>query len=161
MFALPVTHLAQALRRQSVGYRGRPMPIAPVAQINEFLHGFDRHYGLQMLECSESEVRAQVLVGEHHKQPAGLVHGGLYASIAESIASIATGLTVLDEGNVAMGMSNSTNFLRPVSEGTVHAHAVCLHRGRTTWLWDVTFTDDEDRVCALTRMTIAVRPLQR
>jgi uncharacterized protein (TIGR00369 family) len=106
-------------------------------------------------------VRAQVLVGEHHKQPAGLVHGGVYASIAESISSIATGLTVLDEGNVAMGMSNNTNFLRPVTEGTVHAHAVRLHRGRTTWLWDVTFTDDQDRVCALTRMTIAVRPLQR
>lgn len=137
------------------------MPIAPVAQINEFLLGFDRHYGLQLLDCSENEVRAQVLVGEQHKQPAGLVHGGLYASIAESIASIATGLTVLEQGNVAMGMSNNTNFLRPVTQGTVHAHAVRLHRGRTTWLWDVTFTDDEGRVCAMTRMTIAVRPLQR
>jgi len=137
------------------------MPIAPVDQINEFLLGFDRHYGLEFLECAESEVRAQVLVREHHKQPAGLVHGGMYASIAESIASIATGLTVLDEGNVAMGMSNNTNFLRPITHGTVHAHAVRLHRGRTTWLWDVTFTDDEDRVCALTRMTIAVRPLRR
>ena len=88
-------------------------------------------------------MRAQVLVGEHHKQPAGLVHGGLYASIAESISSIATGLSVLDEGNVAMGMSNNTNFLRPITEGTVHAHAARLHRGRTTWLWDVTFSDDE------------------
>ncbi|MGH2878286.1 MAG: PaaI family thioesterase [Solirubrobacteraceae bacterium] len=137
------------------------MPIAPVAQINEFLHGFDRHYGLELLEISESEVRARVPVAEHHKQPAGLVHGGVYASIAESIASIATGLTVLDEGNVAMGMSNNTNFLRPVTEGTVHAHAVRLHRGRTTWLWDVRFTDDRDRLCALTRMTIAVRPQSR
>lgn len=136
------------------------MPIAPVAQINEFLLGFDRHYGLELLECTESEVRAQVLVGEHHKQPAGLVHGGVYASIAESMASMATGMTVFDEGNVAMGMSNNTSFLRPITQGTVHAHAVRLQRGRTTWLWDVTFTDDDDRLCALTRMTIAVRPLR-
>ncbi|HEX5308276.1 MAG TPA: PaaI family thioesterase [Solirubrobacteraceae bacterium] len=136
------------------------MPIPAAAAINQVLLGFDRHYGLELLDCSDSEVRAQVVVGEHHKQPAGLVHGGLYASIAESIASVATGMAVLDEGDVAMGMSNNTTFLRPITKGTVHARAVRVHRGRTTWLWDVTFTDDEDRVCALTRMTIAVRPLR-
>lgn len=136
------------------------MPIPPAAAINEVLLGFDRHYGLEFLECAEDEVRARVAVAEHHKQPAGLVHGGLYASIAESIASIATGMTVLDAGDVAMGMSNNTSFLRPITQGTIHAHAVRIHRGRTTWLWDVTFTDDDDRVCALTRMTIAVRALR-
>jgi 1,4-dihydroxy-2-naphthoyl-CoA hydrolase len=135
------------------------MAIPPVAQINEFLLGFDRLYGLELLECTDSEVHAQVVVLEHHKQPAGLVHGGVYASVAEAIASIATGMTVLEEGNVAMGMSNNTNFLRPVTAGTVHAHATRIHCGRTTWLWDVTFSDDDGRICALTRMTIAVRPL--
>jgi 1,4-dihydroxy-2-naphthoyl-CoA hydrolase len=59
-----------------------------------------------------------------------------------------------------MGMSNSTSFLRPVTEGTVHAQATRVHRGRTTWVWDVTFTDDSGRTCALTRMTVAVRPLR-
>jgi 1,4-dihydroxy-2-naphthoyl-CoA hydrolase len=135
------------------------MPIPPVAQINEYLLGFDRLYGLELLEFSEEEVRARVVIRDEHKQPAGLVHGGLYSSVAESIASLATGMTVLDEGDVAMGMSNNTSFLRPITEGTVHAHAKRLHRGRTTWLWDVSFSDDSGRVCALTRMTIAVRPL--
>lgn len=135
------------------------MTLPPVAQINEHLLGFDRLYGLELLEMTDSEVRARVLVRDEHKQPAGLVHGGLYASIAESVASIATGIAVLEEGNVAMGMSNNTSFLRPTTAGTVHAHAVRLHRGRTTWIWDVTFSDDDGRACALTRMTIAVRPL--
>jgi 1,4-dihydroxy-2-naphthoyl-CoA hydrolase len=135
------------------------MAMPPAAQVNEFLMGFDRLYGLELLDYSESEVRAQVIVRDEHKQPAGLVHGGLYASVAEAIASLATGLSVLEEGNVAMGMSNNTSFLRPITAGTVHAHAKRLHRGRTTWLWDVTFSDDSGRTCALTRMTIAVRPL--
>jgi uncharacterized protein (TIGR00369 family) len=135
------------------------MAIPPASQINESLLGFDRLYGLQLLECSDSEVRAQVVVRADHKQPAGLVHGGVYASVAEAIASIATGMTVLDEGHVAMGMSNNTSFLRPVTAGTVHAHATRIHRGRTTWLWDVKFSDDDGRTCALTRLTIAVRPL--
>jgi 1,4-dihydroxy-2-naphthoyl-CoA hydrolase len=135
------------------------MAMPPVTQINEILLGFDRLYGLELLECSDSEVRAQVVVRDELKQAAGLVHGGLYASVAEAIASIATGMTVLDEDHVAMGMSNNTSFLRPMTTGTVHAHATRLHRGRTTWLWDVKFSDDDGRTCALTRMTIAVRPL--
>ena len=53
----------------------------------------------------------------------GLVHGGVYASIAESIASLATCGAVHEDGNVAMGMANSTSFLRPITEGTVHAEA--------------------------------------
>jgi 1,4-dihydroxy-2-naphthoyl-CoA hydrolase len=98
-------------------------------------------------------------VREEIKQPAGLVHGGVYASIAESLASLATALAVMRDGNTAMGLSNNTSFLRPITEGTVHAHATRLHRGRTTWVWDVRFSDDQGRTCALTRMTIAVRPL--
>jgi 1,4-dihydroxy-2-naphthoyl-CoA hydrolase len=151
-----------AFRRQRriVGYRGRPMTIPPVATLNGILHGFDRLYGIEFVELNETEARAQVVVRDELKQPAGLVHGGVYASLAESLASLATGMTVLDEGNMAMGLSNNTSFLRPILEGTVHAHAVRVHRGRTTWVWDVTFTDDNGRTCALTRMTIAVRPLQ-
>lgn len=135
------------------------MSLPPAEQINEVLLGFDRLYGLRVVELSDTEARAEVPVGKQHKQPAGLVHGGVYAAVAEAIASIATGMSVLERGEVAVGMSNNTSFLRPITQGTVHAHATRLHRGRTTWLWDVRFTDDQQRLCALTRMTIAVRPL--
>jgi len=87
-----------------------------------------------------------------------LLHGGVYASIAESLASLATALAVRERGETAVGLSNSTSFLRPVTAGTVHALATRLHAGRTTWVWDVSFSDDAGRTCALTRMTIAVRP---
>jgi 1,4-dihydroxy-2-naphthoyl-CoA hydrolase len=128
-------------------------------QINEASRGFDALYGLEFEVCGEEEVRARVLVRDELKQPAGLVHGGLYASMAESMASFGTGLGVLAEGSAAMGLSNSTSFLRPITEGTVHGHARRLHRGRTTWVWDVHFSDDAGHLCAVTRMTIAVRPL--
>jgi uncharacterized protein (TIGR00369 family) len=78
--------------------------------------------------------------------------------MAEAMASLATALGVLEEGQLAMGLSNNTSFLRPITDGVVHAHATRLHRGRTTWVWDVRFSDDAGRACALTRMTIAVRP---
>jgi len=127
-------------------------------QINEVLMGFDRLYGLQIVFFSDTEVRARVPVRDELKQPAGLIHGGVYASIAESLASLATAMGVMQGGDTAMGLSNSTSFLRPITEGTVHARATVIHRGRTTWVWDVRFSDDADRTCAVTRMTIAVRP---
>lgn len=121
---------------------------------------FDALYGLQVLEMSDEEVRAQVVVRDGVKQPMGLVHGGVFASIAESITSSATAVAVWREhGQIAMGMSNQTNFLRPITEGTVHAHARRRHRGRTTWMWEVDITDDAGRLCAVVRMTIAVRDL--
>jgi uncharacterized protein (TIGR00369 family) len=88
----------------------------------------------------------------------GLVHGGLYAAMAESLTSMATAMAVAADGNFAVGLANQTSFLRPITEGTVHATAVRRHRGRTTWLWEVDITDDDGRLCAVTRMTIAVRP---
>jgi uncharacterized protein (TIGR00369 family) len=120
---------------------------------------FDDLYGLEILDVSDELVRAQVRVRDEIKQPMGLVHGGVYASIAESIASHATAVGVLADGKIAQGLSNQTNFLRPITQGTIHAVARRRHRGRTTWVWEVDITDDQDRLCALVRMTVAVRDL--
>jgi len=99
-------------------------------------------------------------VREHLLQPVGLVHGGVYASIAEALASLGTNLGVGQEGSIGLGMSNHSTFLRSVQEGTIHATARRIHRGRTTWVWDVELTDDEGRRCAVSRVTIAVRPVR-
>ena len=121
------------------------------------LPGFDGLYGLEILAISDAEVTARVSVRDELKQPAGLVHGGVFASIAESMTSIATWLAVQGDGQVAQGLSNQTSFLRPIFDGNVHAVARRRHRGRTTWVWEVEISDDDQRLCALVRMTIAVR----
>jgi 1,4-dihydroxy-2-naphthoyl-CoA hydrolase len=119
--------------------------------------GFDGLYGLELLTLSDSEVTAQVVVRDELKQPAGLVHGGVFASIAESVASFATWGAVRDEGRSVQGLSNQTSFLRPIVDGTIHAVGRRRHRGRTTWVWEVEISDDAGRLCALVRMTVAVR----
>jgi uncharacterized protein (TIGR00369 family) len=119
---------------------------------------FDALYGLEVLEVTDELARGRVAVRDAVKQPMGVVHGGVYATIAESLASLATISAVFERGEVAMGMANQTSFLRPISEGTIHAEARRRQAGRTTWIWDVEITDDHGRVCALSRMTIAVRP---
>ena len=121
---------------------------------------FDALYGLEVLEIGAEHARGRVAVRDEVRQPFGLVHGGVYASIAESLTSMATHEAVQADGLTAQGLSNQTSFLRPILEGTVHAEARRRHRGRTTWVWEVDITDDQGRLCALVRMTIAVRPAQ-
>jgi uncharacterized protein (TIGR00369 family) len=118
--------------------------------------GFDSLYGLVLTEVADGLLRGEVVVADCIKQPWGLVHGGVYASIAESLASTGTQMGA-GEGKMSAGMSNLTSFLRPITEGTIHAVARAHHRGRTTWVWEVALTDDAGRECVLSRVTVAIR----
>jgi 1,4-dihydroxy-2-naphthoyl-CoA hydrolase len=130
---------------------GPQLPAAPGA-------GFDRLYGLEITEAGDGLMRGTVAVRDEIKQPAGLVHGGVYAAMAESLATTGTALTVHENGNAATGLSNQTSFLRPITAGRIDAVARARHRGRTTWVWEVELSDEAGRLCVVTRVTVAVRP---
>ena len=114
--------------------------------------------GFEITEGGEELVRGRFRITDRVRQPVGIVHGGAYAAMAETLASAATYVAVRPAGEVAVGQSNHTSFLRPVAEGFVHAEARRRHRGRTSWVWEVDFTDDAGRLCAISRVTLAVRP---
>jgi 1,4-dihydroxy-2-naphthoyl-CoA hydrolase len=114
--------------------------------------------GIELLEAGEDRALGRFVVSDSVRQPYGIVHGGAFAALSESVVSAATALAVMSDGMIAMGQSNQTSFLRPVSEGTVHAEARRKHRGRTSWVWEVEFSDDQGRLCALSLVTMAVRP---
>ena len=122
---------------------------------------FDAHIGTEWLALGPDEARGRIRVEDHHKQPLGLVHGGVVATLAESICSVATYVAVASDGMVVMGQSNDTTLLRPITGGQLNAVGRPRHRGRTTWIWDVEISDDEERVCALARIMIAVRAARR
>ncbi len=92
------------------------------------------------------------------RQRFGLVHGGAYAALAEMIATEATVAHVYKDGFAAMGTANDTSFLKPARGEWITARARARHRGRTTWVWEIDHTDGEDRLVAVSRVTIAVRP---
>jgi 1,4-dihydroxy-2-naphthoyl-CoA hydrolase len=129
-----------------------PTPSGPVAGTLDDVLGFD------FLHADEESVQGRFTVEDRVRQPFGIVHGGAYAAFGETLASMATYLAVKDGGDIAVGQSNQTHFLRPVSEGTISAEGRRVHRGRTTWVWDIDFTDEQGRLCATTRVTMAVRP---
>lgn len=119
---------------------------------------FDEHVGTEWLKAGEEEATARIAIEQRHLQPHGTVHGGVLCTLAESVTSRATFLAVRERGMVAMGQSQLASFLRPISDGHANATARRRHGGRTSWVWDVEISDDEGRLCALIRVTIAVRP---
>lgn len=120
---------------------------------------FDAVYGLEVLDdgVADGMLRARVAIRDELRQQFGLVHGGAVAALAEALASRGTWLAVYRENKIVMGMSNETNFMRPLLAGFIHARARPRHRGRTRWVWEVEARDDDGRLCAVTTVNIAVR----
>jgi len=117
--------------------------------------------GFEVLEMGADHAKARFDVENKHRQPFGIVHGGVYATLAEGLCSGATYRQVMGDGKIAVGSSNHTSFLRPVSEGVVTADARAIHRGRTSWVWEVDFTNSDGKRCAVSRVTLAVLDPQR
>ena len=109
---------------------------------------FLRTLGMAIDEISATRVTAHLDLGPDHHTPWGIVHGGVYTSAVESVASIGASTAVRDRGQVAVGLTNTTHFLRPLSAGRVNVEAVPLSQGRTQQLWRVDITDGSAKLIA-------------
>src|SRR6201994_361725 len=136
--------MCQWCRQQNVSTP--PDPVIP----SGFNSPFDSELGLRFTELSTDGARAQLEVTPKLLQPMGLVHGGVYCSMIESMASVSayTWLNNRGAGGNVVGVNNNTDFLRSISQGTVYGVAEPIHRGRRQQLWLVTITDSADRVVA-------------
>ncbi|MGH2969236.1 MAG: PaaI family thioesterase [Solirubrobacteraceae bacterium] len=124
---------------------------------------FDARYGLEIVsEDVEGEgvMHGRVPVRDFLLSQHGLVHGGVFAATAEALASLGTAFTVVPKGFAAMGQSNDTTVLEPVSGGVIEAEARVVSRADGEWLWTVDARDGAGRPCAHSRVTVAVRPMR-
>ena len=111
--------------------------------------------GFEVVSIGDGEAVARFPIADRVRQRFGLVHGGAYAALAEMLATEATVRVVHPQA--AMGLSNDTSFLRGARGEWITARGRVRHSGRTTWVWEIDHTDDEGRLCAVSRVTIAVR----
>lgn len=109
-----------------------------------------------LVSATRDEVIGKVDVRATHKQPQGIVHGGVYASIIESLASVGAALDAMTNGKNVVGLENHTSFVRAVREGTLHAVATPVTRGRRSQLWDVIVRNDAQQVVATGRVRLMV-----
>jgi uncharacterized protein (TIGR00369 family) len=127
-----------------------------------FERSFDGLYGLRVLSedvAGAGVVRGAFDIGPDVLTEHGVLHGGVYAGAAEALASRGTALIVMPDGNAAMGLSNDTSVLASPASGTIELEARALSRGDQAWLWTVDARDGDGRLCAHSRVTVAVRPI--
>ena len=115
----------------------------------ELIGGFEKELGLTWVDVGPDGARAEVQITDKLLQPWGIVHGGVYCSIIESLASVSGYFWLVEHGGgTVVGVNNNTDFLRAISSGTVYGVSTPLHRGRLQQLWLTTITDEKDRVVA-------------
>lgn len=123
-----------------------------VTMLNAARGGFEVAIGLVFTRASLDEVSCEVPVGPHLVQPYGLVHGGVYSSIVETLASVGAALFAMPKGQTTVGLENTTSFLRAVRSGTLIGVARPLHRGRATQVWEVEVRGDDGKLAATGRV---------
>lgn len=103
------------------------------------------HTGIELILASAEEAQGRVEINENLQQPYGVVHGGVYCTLVETLASTGAALWAMDQGMAgAVGLSNKTDFLRATTEGVLLGKATPIHRGRTQQLWQVDVTRESD-----------------
>jgi 1,4-dihydroxy-2-naphthoyl-CoA hydrolase len=124
--------------------------------------GFVEALGLEFDDVTSDRVTAHLDCGPAHHQPYGIVHGGVYATIVETLASIAGAVNAMGGGNVVVGVSNQTDFLRAHRLGRIDAVAEPVHRGRSQHLWQVVITRASDgKALARGQVRLQVLPQDR
>ncbi len=133
-----------------------PFPEETVDLINARLGGFNEALGLRFVTATPEEFTAELEIAPHHLQPYGLVHGGVLSAMIETACSTAAAVSVFTEGRSAVGLENSTSFLRAVRSGILRVTARPLVRGRRSHVWLGEVHDAEGRLVAAGRVRLIV-----
>ena len=99
------------------------------------------HSGLDLTDASTDRATGRIEIADYHQQPYGVVHGGVYCMMVETLASTGAALWAMENGMAgAVGLSNKTDFIRATKSGVILGEAIPIHRGRTQQLWQVDIT---------------------
>lgn len=125
------------------------------AELNAIPEGWVSAMGMTITHATKDEVRCELTVGQQHLQGYGIVHGGVFCGIIETLSSMGAYLYARERGQHVVGLENNTSFIRAVRAGaTLRAVATPVTRGRQTQVWQARVIDEEDRVVATGRVRL-------
>jgi 1,4-dihydroxy-2-naphthoyl-CoA hydrolase len=114
--------------------------------------------GITFTELTEDYLRASMPIDHRTVQPLRIVNGGAYCVLAETVGSVAANMVIDRERYVAVGLDINANHVRSAHEGNgcVYGTARAIHLGKTTQVWEIRITDERDKLCCISRLTMAV-----
>lgn len=124
------------------------------AEINSMLGGWNTAMGLRFLKVTVDECIGELVIGPHHQQPYGIVHGGVHAGIIEAACSTGAAIVALARNQSVVGLENSSSFIAAVRGGTIRVTALPVTRGRRTQVWEARVTDEAGKTLATGRVRL-------
>ncbi|HLK11444.1 MAG TPA: PaaI family thioesterase [Candidatus Binatia bacterium] len=118
------------------------------------LSGYDTAMGIRLVSATRDEVVAEYDVGPQHRQPYGIVHGGVHCGAIETVCSMGAGLDAMARGQAVVGVENHTSFVRAVRAGRIRITARPITRGRRAQLWEATARDEGGRIVSTGRVRL-------
>ncbi len=139
-----------------------PLTPAQLAELNERSRDtMSDALGMEFIAVSDDGIQVRMPISNTVRQPFGILHGGATVALCETAASMGTFLGIDQANFLAVGLEINCNHIRATPSGVITATAVPVHRGRTTWVWDIRVHNEEGKLVAISRCTIAVVPRQR
>jgi uncharacterized protein (TIGR00369 family) len=120
------------------------------------------HYiGIEFTELTDNSLKATMPVDNRTIQPLGVVNGGAYCTLAETVGSMAANLCLDRTKYVALGLDINANHIRSARKGLIHAEAKPIHIGKTTQVWEIKMNEDSGKLCSISRLTMAVISIEK
>ena len=113
---------------------------------------------IQFTAVGDDYLVAKMPVNERVYQPDGILHGGATFALAETVGSVASVVFAKAQNVQVRGIEMSGNHLRSVKTGNVYAKAMAIHLGRTTQIWEIRVTDEEEKLVSLIKLTTLSLP---
>jgi 1,4-dihydroxy-2-naphthoyl-CoA hydrolase len=148
-----------AMSNQSIWWGGQRPPLAPMTSLGD--NALPSHLGIEFTDCGDDWISARMPVDHRTQQPFKRLHGGASVALAETIGSVAASYCIDREKHVAVGMEINANHIRPAYQGYVTATARPESLGRTTQVWSIRIEDEAGKLVCISRLTVAVIPLER
>ena len=112
--------------------------------------------GIVYTDAAEGYLQATMPVTPRVHQPMGLLHGGATVALAETLGSIGAQLAVDQSKYACVGLEINANHIRSVKEGFVYGKVTPLHVGRSTQIWEIKITNEENKLVCVSRLTVAI-----
>lgn len=145
-------------RGMAIWFDDTPDPAAVTARAEGTMI---EHVGIEIVEVGDDFLKARMPVDRRTVQPQGRLHGGASCTLAETVGSIAANMVIDSREFLAVGLEINANHIRPVKGGYVYGTARPDSIGKTTQVWTIRITDEDDRLACISRLTMAVIPMTR
>ncbi len=128
----------------------------------EQLHDYHRDsivplIGIEYVEKGDDYLIARMPVDARTVQPYGILHGGASVTLAETLGSIASFLTLDPSSNqTPVGIEVNANHIKSVKSGWVYGKVTPVHLGRKTHVWDIRITDENKSLVCVSRLTVMI-----